>query len=58
MNVCRKRFMSYKKKVIYYGKLDDGTIYYMVSNGDGTDKYFTDLEDAMNYVSNLRKDQK
>lgn len=54
----RKHFMSFKKKAIYYGKLDDGTMYYMVAKGDGTDKYFVELKDAMNYVSNLRKEQK
>lgn len=58
MKTYRKHFMSHKKKAIYYAKLDDGTICYMVAKGDGTDEYFISWKDAMDYIDKVRKDQK
>lgn len=49
----RKRFMSYKKKVIFYEKLDDCTMCYMVAKGDGTDEYFIDWRDAIAYIDKI-----
>ena len=45
-----KVFMSYKHRAIWYGVDDDGDIYYMVAKGDGTDEYFVDWKDAMNWI--------
>lgn len=40
-----KRFMSYKGHVIWYNEYG-----YMVAKGDGTDEYFSDWKDAMEYI--------
>ena len=44
-------FMSHKGKRIWYRKTDDGDIIYMVAKGDGTDEYFLDWKDAMNWIN-------
>lgn len=46
----RKRFMGYRGRVIYYCILDNGEIAYSVAKGDGTDKYFSSYEEAMEYI--------
>ena len=50
-----KVFMSYKGKRIWYTKSDDGEILYMVAKGDGTDEYFTDWRDAMDWIETHTK---
>jgi len=44
-----KVFMSYKKHRIWYRIAEDGIVY-MVAHGDGTDEYFTNFEDAMDWI--------
>lgn len=45
-----KRIMSYMGKVIWYC---DGS--FMVAKGDGTDEYFSTIEDAMKWIEGRRK---
>ena len=45
-----KNFLSHKGKAIRWDKLDDGTIYYLVAKGDGTDEFFSDWKDAMKWI--------
>lgn len=42
-------FMSVAGRAIWYSKTGEGDIIYMVAKGDGTDKYFTDWHDAMEW---------
>ena len=44
-----KRVMSYFGHVIWAS--DDG--YFSIANGDGTDTYFDDIHDAMNYIEKI-----
>ena len=43
-------FMSYKHHRIWYNFDNDGTIYYMVARGNGTDEYFMSFEKAMEWI--------
>ena len=43
-------FMSHRRRRIWYSRSEDGDVLYMVARGDGTDQYFTDWEDAMNWI--------
>lgn len=54
MDNRREHFMSYKRKAIYYNRLDDGTVCYMVAKGDRTDEYFADWKDAMDYIDRMK----
>lgn len=45
-----KRVMSYMGSVIWYY---DGS--FMVAKGDGTDKYFGTIEDAMKWIEERRR---
>ena len=47
-------FMSHRGKRIWYSRLESGDIIYMVANGDGTDKYFTDWKDAMEWINQIK----
>lgn len=49
-----KVFMSYNGKRIWYNVMEDGTIYYMVARGDGTDEYFTSWEAACEWIDNRK----
>ena len=57
MSQYGKVFMSYRKKAIRWDRLDDGTIFYMVAKGDRTDEFFSDWNDAMEYIDKI-KDKK
>ena len=48
-----KRIMSHYGHAIWYG---DGV--FMVAKGDGTDKYFSTLEDAMRYCEERPRGKK
>lgn len=52
-NAAAKRFMSYKRKTIWYY---DGA--YMVARGDGTDEYFTTWQDAMDWIDGNKKEER
>ena len=52
-----KKFMSYNGSAIYYGVVD-GNIVYAVAKGDGTDKYFSSWEDAMDFIDSRKGDTK
>ena len=48
------RFMSHREHVIWYNRYADS---YMVAQGDGTDKFFSDWHDAMEWIDRI-EDQK
>ena len=51
-------FMSHNGKRIWYTITPDGDVLYMVAKGDGTDKYFTDWEEAMNWIDAKKQGRK
>ena len=44
-----KKFMSCAGHAIWVGETGEGDLIYMVAKGDGTDEYFADWKDAMEY---------
>lgn len=50
-----KVFMSHRGKRIWYAKdTETGDVLYMVAKGDGTDEYFLNWRDAMNYIDEVK----
>lgn len=48
-------FMSHNGSRIWYGRTGDGDIFYMVAKGDGTDQYFVDWRDAMDWIDERKE---
>ena len=50
-----KVFMSHMGKRIWYTKMDNGDVWYMVAKGDGTDELFADWRDAMKWIEQKKQ---
>lgn len=48
-----KRVMSYLRHIIWMNETA-----FMVAKGDGTDEYFENLQDAMNYIEKIEEGKK
>lgn len=51
-------FMSYRHKRIWVSKVENCEFFYMVAKGDGTDEYFKDWKDAMDWIDEKQDKRK